>query len=91
MAWTPGKSSAIHDHTNAHCIMRVLQGGLTETKYEWPTPGVEEPLRVKEVTHFKDGQVAYINDNVSSTSLQTHFTCIYAFILCIYRMQVMRG
>jgi len=65
MAWTPGKSSPIHDHTKAHCIMRVLQGSLTETKYEWPTPGIEEPLQIKEVTHFREGQVAYINDNVS--------------------------
>ncbi|KAF3937064.1 hypothetical protein ABW19_dt0202183 [Dactylella cylindrospora] len=64
MTWTPGKTSLIHDHTNAHCIMRILQGHIIETKYEWPTPGVEEPLRIKEVRHYFAGDVAYINDDL---------------------------
>jgi hypothetical protein len=23
LVWSPGKSSAIHDHANAHCVMKV--------------------------------------------------------------------
>ena len=38
VVWTPGRESVIHDHANAHCIMKVLRGSITETRYEWPTP-----------------------------------------------------
>ena len=36
LVWTPGKASPIHDHANAHCVMRILKGSLTETIYGWP-------------------------------------------------------
>ncbi|GAB1732273.1 hypothetical protein NU195Hw_g93t1 [Hortaea werneckii] len=36
LVWTPGKGSPIHDHANAHCVMRILKGRLTETLYTWP-------------------------------------------------------
>ncbi|EWC44064.1 hypothetical protein DRE_01416 [Drechslerella stenobrocha 248] len=64
MTWTPNKASLIHDHTNAHCVMRILQGHIIETRYEWPTPGVEEPLRIKEVRHYYAGEVAYMSDDL---------------------------
>ena len=38
LVWTPGRESVIHDHANAHCVMKVLRGEITETRYEWPTP-----------------------------------------------------
>ncbi|EMD00576.1 hypothetical protein BAUCODRAFT_28923 [Baudoinia panamericana UAMH 10762] len=36
LVWTPGKASPIHDHADAHCVMKVLKGSLTETVYGWP-------------------------------------------------------
>jgi len=36
LVWSPGKASPIHDHANAHCVMRILKGNLTETVYGWP-------------------------------------------------------
>lgn len=36
LCWNEGKSSPIHDHAGAHCIMKVLAGELTETQYDWP-------------------------------------------------------
>lgn len=27
---------SIHDHTDAHCFVKILDGALVETKYEWP-------------------------------------------------------
>ncbi|KAF3078019.1 hypothetical protein TWF569_009169 [Orbilia oligospora] len=64
MTWTPNKASLIHDHTSAHCVMRILQGHIIETRYEWPTPGVEEPLKVKQVRHYYAGDVAYMSDDL---------------------------
>lgn len=36
LVWTPGKGSPIHDHANAHCVMKILKGELKETLYGWP-------------------------------------------------------
>lgn len=36
LVWNPGKSSPIHDHANAHCVMKILKGTLQETLYRWP-------------------------------------------------------
>ncbi|KAK1985471.1 RmlC-like cupin domain-containing protein [Colletotrichum cereale] len=38
LVWTPGKSSPIHSHSNAHCLMKILKGELTETRYDFPQP-----------------------------------------------------
>jgi cysteine dioxygenase len=36
LCWNEGQSSAIHDHADSHCFMKILKGGLTEVKYSWP-------------------------------------------------------
>lgn len=36
LCWNEGQSSQIHDHSDSHCFMKILKGGLTEVKYSWP-------------------------------------------------------
>lgn len=36
LCWNEGQSSAVHDHADSHCFMKILKGGLTEIKYSWP-------------------------------------------------------
>ncbi|KAK4634181.1 Cysteine dioxygenase [Fulvia fulva] len=43
LVWTPGKGSPIHDHANAHCVMKILKGSLTETIYGWPCQRPDSP------------------------------------------------
>lgn len=43
LVWTPGKASPIHDHANAHCVMKILKGQLTETVYGWPCQRASNP------------------------------------------------
>ncbi|EME49301.1 hypothetical protein DOTSEDRAFT_68165 [Dothistroma septosporum NZE10] len=43
LVWTPGKGSPIHDHANAHCVMKILKGSLTETIYGWPCQRSDNP------------------------------------------------
>ncbi|KAI9824154.1 MAG: Cysteine dioxygenase [Sarea resinae] len=69
LVWTPGKSSPIHDHADAHCVMKVLKGSLRETLYSWPdrnlvNDGQASPLCVKRDTLFTDNQVTYMSDNL---------------------------
>jgi cysteine dioxygenase len=34
MCWPEGAVSPIHDHTNSHCFMRILEGRAKEIR--WP-------------------------------------------------------
>jgi cysteine dioxygenase len=43
LVWSPGKGSPIHDHANAHCVMKVLKGTLQETLYGWPCQHEDNP------------------------------------------------
>ena len=43
VVWTPGKSSPIHDHANAHCVMKIFKGSLKETIYDWPCQRSDNP------------------------------------------------
>ncbi|KJZ79300.1 Cysteine dioxygenase [Hirsutella minnesotensis 3608] len=65
LVWSPGKGSPIHDHGNAHCLMKILRGSLTETRYEFPEEDdVERPMTViSEKTH-KENAVAYMADEL---------------------------
>jgi cysteine dioxygenase len=61
LVWTPGKGSPIHDHANAHCVMKILKGQLTETIYAWPC---QDPANS-----------ALCGTAVDSTSPSTEHTC----------------
>ncbi|KAI9485611.1 MAG: RmlC-like cupin domain-containing protein [Benjaminiella poitrasii] len=37
LAWSEGQQSPIHDHPNSHCIMKILDGELQETLFDWPS------------------------------------------------------
>ncbi|XP_055838305.1 cysteine dioxygenase type 1 [Episyrphus balteatus] len=36
LCWGEGHGSAIHDHSDSHCFMKILQGELVETRYQMP-------------------------------------------------------
>jgi len=66
LVWNPGRGSLIHDHSNAHCIMKVLQGSLKETLYSWPDQtlvqhGESSPPTVKKETMYHENEVTYIS------------------------------
>lgn len=66
LVWNPGKGSPIHDHANAHCIMKVLAGQLHETVYHAPDNEIDEdkPLKVKSSNTFGTNEVTYISDDI---------------------------
>lgn len=66
LVWNPQKGSPIHDHANAHCIMKVLAGSLRETVYYTPEQDYErlEPLRIKSDKEHFPNDVAYIADDI---------------------------
>ncbi|KAI1383121.1 cysteine dioxygenase type I [Hypoxylon trugodes] len=64
LVWTPGKGSPIHDHGNAHCLMKILRGTLTETRYNFPNDDDKQPMQVISENHRKENAVVYMADNL---------------------------
>lgn len=54
--------SSIHDHTNSHCFLKMLQGNLKETLFAWPDKKSIEMTKKSERT-LGENQCAYINGN----------------------------
>ncbi|KAM9822240.1 cysteine dioxygenase type 1 [Syngnathus typhle] len=63
LCWGEGQGSSIHDHSDSHCFMKMLQGELKETLFDWPK---EEGGDMTERSHriLEDNSVAYINDKI---------------------------
>ena len=55
LVWNPGKSSPIHDHANAHCVMKILKGTLKETLYSWPCQHEDNEASCASVTQQSEG------------------------------------
>ncbi|CAJ2512799.1 Uu.00g009180.m01.CDS01 [Anthostomella pinea] len=64
LVWTPGKASPIHDHGNAHCVMKILRGNLTETRYDFPNGDKAQPMQVKSENVHNENAVAYMADEL---------------------------
>lgn len=64
LVWSPGNGSPIHDHGKAHCLMKILRGDLTETRYAFPEEGKEAPMRVISEKTYKENAVAYMADEL---------------------------
>lgn len=65
LVWSPGKGSPIHDHGNAHCLMKILRGNLTETRYAFPEDdGEEQPMTVISEKTYKENGVTYMADEL---------------------------
>jgi cysteine dioxygenase len=63
LVWTPGKGSPIHDHADAHCLMKVLKGSLLETRYNYPKALNTAPMAIKE-TAYTENEVTYMSDEL---------------------------
>lgn len=58
LCWGQGHGSAIHDHADSHCLMKMLTGQLSEVRYAWPKDqdsSVETGEIYKEVADAEEG------------------------------------
>ncbi|XP_055154664.1 cysteine dioxygenase type 1 isoform X1 [Symphalangus syndactylus] len=63
LCWGEGHGSSIHDHTNSHCFLKMLQGNLKETLFAWPDKKSNEMVKKSERV-LRENQCAYINDSI---------------------------
>jgi len=89
LVWSPGKGSPIHDHANAHCIMKVLHGSLKETLYDLPKGEdmhgkPKAPLCPKKETIYHENEVTYMSDNLGVHKISNPDPYGYAISLHLY-------
>lgn len=83
LVWSPGKGSAIHDHANAHCCMKVMKGALQELLYDVPTHEGAEMVP-KKVTTLERDQVGYISDTIGLHKISNALEEDFAVSLHLY-------
>ncbi|XP_078356768.1 cysteine dioxygenase type 1-like [Oculina patagonica] len=65
LCWGEGQGSSIHDHADAHCFLKVLDGRLKETQFPWPSESEpEKPLEPTATRFYETNEVNYINDTI---------------------------
>ncbi|XP_059847627.1 cysteine dioxygenase type 1-like isoform X2 [Hypanus sabinus] len=65
LCWGEGHGSSIHDHSNAHCFLKLLKGELKETQFNFPDANQEnQELTKKWEKTFHENEVTYINDSI---------------------------
>ncbi|PWA00520.1 hypothetical protein BB558_003419 [Smittium angustum] len=66
LVWGPQIESPIHDHPNSHCILKVLDGKLTEELYvPSDSPSQKDaPLTLVKTTDAKLNTVCYMHDKL---------------------------
>ncbi|EAS32888.3 cysteine dioxygenase [Coccidioides immitis RS] len=89
LVWSPGRSSPIHDHANAHCVMKILKGSLKETLYDWPDQektdaGEAAPMKVTRERVYGENQVTYMSDKLGLHKITNPDPNEYAISLHLY-------
>jgi hypothetical protein len=75
-----------YSHANAHCIMKILKGSLTETRFAAPTAvqiNDNQPMlmvKTRETTYFEN-QVTYMADNLGVHRISNPHSTEYAVSL----------
>ncbi|CAH0551607.1 unnamed protein product [Brassicogethes aeneus] len=83
LCWGEGHGSSIHDHSNSHCFMKILQGSLDEIKFAWPK---EKGQQLEEIERKKIelNQVAYMNDSLGLHRVENSSNVDTAISLHLY-------
>lgn len=74
----------LHSHANAHCIMKVLRGRLTETRFATPTDEDvqnQRPMTKTCETTYLENQVTYMADTLGTHRISNPDTTEYAVSL----------
>lgn len=77
ICWDAGQGSAIHDHTESHCFMRILKGQLREIRYVWPDDYDHNKVEFDQSAHISATHSDDEHDKeYNSSELQELSSCI---------------
>lgn len=87
LCWGEGHGSGIHDHADAHCFMKILEGSLQEIRFAWPKSENEQLVETGRKVLPLNG-VCYMNGIYASKIMrncyQTPLIAKWMFILFVY-------
>jgi cysteine dioxygenase len=84
LVWTPGKASPIHDHADAHCLMKVLRGSIRERRFATPLNPGTGPLQETSSLSSGPNKVTYMADALGLHSIENPSPTEYAVSLHLY-------
>lgn len=74
--------SPVHDHADAHCLMKVLKGDLVERRFAFPRfPGMGGRLTETGNARYAEGKVTYMADRLGLHSIANPSPSEYAVSL----------
>ena len=79
ICWSPGATTAVHNHSEQHCWMYQISGILKEQRYSKP----QGQLNLTRASELKQGQFTYMHDRMGFHSL-TNAGATRAMSLHIY-------
>uniref|UniRef100_A0A0N4ZGM6 Cysteine dioxygenase n=1 Tax=Parastrongyloides trichosuri TaxID=131310 RepID=A0A0N4ZGM6_PARTI len=85
LVWPEGIASPIHDHSENDCFVKVLEGELTETRYEWPK-NEEEEVDMTEIGRdtYTLNEVTYMCDKIGLHRMENNSNSKPAVTLHVY-------
>lgn len=86
ICWGEGHGSAIHDHADAHCFMKMLKGELSEIRYAWPSDNqnnIDEQHHA-DIGENEDHDVEYDGEELQELSRSSMETNGVAYINGIF-------
>ncbi len=91
MCWQPGQVSPIHDHKDASCGVRVIQGVASETRYRKQADKLVEDTVVTmtagEVCGSFDDDIHQIRNNSSENLVTLHVYSPYLNNINLYNLE----
>lgn len=94
LCWNEGHASAIHDHADSHCFMKMLKGELTEVRFAWPKDAAatvnEDAAANIGADPQQSAEQEYNGDEleeISRTTLETNGVCYINDTLGLHRVE----
>ncbi|XP_033105783.1 cysteine dioxygenase type 1-like [Anneissia japonica] len=85
LCWGEGMGSSIHSHSDSHCFMKILDGSLRESLFQWPSASEKRSqMTCVGSTDYSRDQVAYINDSKGLHRIENISHCEQAVSLHLY-------
>ncbi|XP_055529259.1 cysteine dioxygenase 1 isoform X2 [Wyeomyia smithii] len=91
LCWNEGHASAIHDHADSHCFMKMLRGSLCEVRYAWPkdaTVNEDDKADIANGNSLEENE--YTSDEleeISRTTLEKNGVCYINDTLGLHRVE----
>ena len=94
LCWGEGHGSSVHDHSGSDCFVKVLDGQLQETLFDWPCDSDDDskPLEEKGKVVLGKNEVTYMCGEIQIPfpffSPTIHSFCVVFALLPVFYMSV---